>query len=718
MRPVEKWIWLPEEAYPHNQITRYSERDRKGETNYTVAGFRREYRFSGPIAQASLRFSGDTAFALFCNGRHLANGPVLPGGDFLSEYHNEPLPQHYATELTLTAEETPGLREGRLDFYAQVRMMALQCFDFSKGHGGFFLTAQIRFQDGTRTTVHTDSSWKARLLTAYCAPEHFDNRVPEEQEVAAQPVRNIWNCETAPIPPCTLQELIPQEGDRILIPPGERVETTLTFPRIYAGYLTARAQVSGRLEVTVWCRELEEPGTREQYTFTKSDSCLGLTLHSAGCLRVEAVNSGTEDAILSLGLLASHYPAEECAITRTSDDDLNLVLDTCIHTLKYCRQSIHLDSARHCELLACTGDYYIESLMTAYSFADMRLAAFDLRRTAELLRYRDGRMFHTTYSLIWVQMLMDVYRFTGEKGLLSDCEDALTVLLERFHGYLGENGLLENPPDYMFIDWLAPDGISLHHPPKALGQTCLNLYYYGALKTAGEIYGILGEEAMARQCAHRQETLHQGILENLYDPQRQLFFEGLNTPTREDLLGEWMPRNVEKRYYRKHANILAACFGFFDRDTCAALLERILKDPALGEVQPFFAHFLLEAVYRNGLRDKYTLPILEQWKAPVRECSKGLAEGFYKPEEHYSFDHSHAWGGTPAYSLPQALSGLEILEPGYKKIRLSPSLLGLSWAKVQIPTPYGRIDITLRNGEMPQIAVPEEIEVVSSASFG
>ena len=252
----------------------------------------------------------------------------------------------------------------------------------------------------------------------------------------------------------------------------------------------------------------------------------------------------------------------------------------------------------------------------------------------------------------------------------------------------------------------------MHHPPKALGQTCMNLYYYGALKTAVKIYELLDEKAMAGRYAKRMEMLRTAILENLYDEERELFFEGLNTPTREDLICGWMPQNVEKRYYRRHANILAAYFGFFDKTRCASLVERIVEDDTLGEVQPYFAHFLLEAVYRNGLREKYTLRLLEQWKDPVRECPKGLAEGFHKPTPEYRFDHSHAWGGTPAYALPLALSGLEILEPGYQKIRLNPSLLGLDQAKVQIPTPYGMIELAMESGKEPVISVPEGIELV------
>ncbi|MCQ2463801.1 MAG: hypothetical protein MJ177_10465, partial [Clostridia bacterium] len=153
----------------------------------------------------------------------------------------------------------------------------------------------------------------------------------------------------------------------------------------------------------------------------------------------------------------------------------------CKHTLKICRQSLHLDSTKHQEHLACTGDYYIESLMTLYCFDDFRLSEFDIMRTADWLVDNNGRMFHTTYSLIWVQMLHDVYMITGNKALLTYSEKALDILLDRFAGYMGESGVIETPPDFMFVDWTVIDGYTMHHPPKALGQTVLNAFYYEAL---------------------------------------------------------------------------------------------------------------------------------------------------------------------------------------------------------------------------------------------
>jgi hypothetical protein len=89
-----------------------------------------------------------------------------------------------------------------------------------------------------------------------------------------------------------------------------------------------------------------------------------------------------------------------------------------------------------------------------------------------------------------------------------------------------------------------------------------------------------------------------------------------------------------------------------------------------------------------------------------------LVEGFIVPEPTYSFDHSHAWGGTPLYSLPKALLGLEILEPAYRKIRLRPSLLGLKKAHVEIPTPGGMLTGDFEEGQEPVISVPAGVEVV------
>ena len=703
MHNLEKWIWLPKETYPNNQTTVYSPYDKHTAGNFTVAEFKKEYCFGKKIRTAKLRFSGDTEYQLFCNGEILATGPVSVGGDFLG--NDKPRTNFYSSEVEICPDST------KLDFFARVKMMPVVICEYSKGHGGFMLTGHLTFEDGTKALIMTDSTWMVRKNGAYTEPYHYDGRIQPEEYVNAEVTDNIWQTTTAPIPVREEVVLYPMENNVITVGAHEEKKVTLEFDMIYAGFIMLQAKAQGMVTVGVHCQETDEEGSRETIIFDGDGEYRSFALHSVGKYELTIKNESDAEAEITAALADTYYPINHVSKTTTSDKDLNKVLDVCRHTLKYCRQLHHLDSPRHCEPLACTGDYYIESLMTVFSYKDMRLAEFDIIRTAELLRNNDGRMFHTTYSLIWIMMLYDVYSYTGNKKLLEDCEDALYLLLKRFETYIGENQIIDNPPDYMFVDWIYIDEISMQHPPKALGQTCLNMFYYGALENAAKVYEALAEPAMAQECLHKREILGKAINELLYDEEKGMFFEGLNTPTPEHMLYQYLPQNVEKRYYLKQSNILAAYVGVCGEEKGKEIIHKIMKEEIPGDYQPYFAHFLLEAIYRNGLRDEYTLDVIEKWKAPIAECEKGLVEGFLPPEPTYSFDHSHAWGGTPLYSLPLALMGLRIVEPGLKELELNPSLMGLENARVELPTPYGDVILEMAAGEEAKVIYPEEVKV-------
>lgn len=702
MEKAEKWIWLDEKKYPEYQTTIYSGcLPNKEDGNYTVAEFMKEYSFESEVVEAELRFSGDTEFQMFLNGELLATGPFNVGGDFL--FNESPRSKHYSSELRVCPNSN------KLNLFARVKMMPVGINEYSRGKGGFMLWAKLRFKDGRIRYITTDDTWLAKRNHGYIKDCHYDQSLDTDDFSFAVEVSNIWHTETAPIKTRSEEIIMPISGDRIVLAPGEKKDVSLAFDKIYAGFVAVRVNCEGLVDVKLDCIETEEPVCTYQLKFVKNGDFRGLQLRSIGAYMAHIENHSTQPAEVEVYMIGTNYPVYTDAKTYTNDEDLNLVLEVCKHTLKYCRQMIHLDSPLHSEPLACTGDYYVESLMTAMSFGDMSLAEFDVVRTAELLRMHKGRMFHTSYSLIWVLMLWDVYEITGNKELLSECQDALSILLERFEGYIGENGLIETPPDYMFVDWIYIDEISLHHPPKSLGQTCLCAFYYGALKAAEKIFARIGEMSESTHCAQKAEGIKKAINELLYDPEKGLYFEGLNTPTPEYLLGENMPQNTEKRYYLPHSNILCADFGVCEDERGRELIKTVMEDREWGNCQPYFKHFLLEAIYRLGLCGEYTRAVLEDWKEPIKSCPKGLVEGFFAPDPAYSFDHSHAWGGTPLYSLPKALLGLTILEPGYKKIHLEPKLLGLKNAHVEVPTPYGMMVFDLEEGKEMKAYIPEEI---------
>lgn len=703
MKHTEQWIWLPSDKYgnkPHNILSGFENADN---SDFIVAEFMKVFEFSQDVISAKLRFSGDCTFQLFCNNTIVATGPACVGGDFIG---NE-IPRHnfYAFEEEIYPKTSS------LTFFARVKMLPAQICEYSKGRGGFMFSAILTFADGTQKEIHTNETWLSRKNGAYTSATSFDGKISADEFINAECIDNIWHTETAPIPVRTENELIFDNG-KINLSPYEEKEIVLELDKIWAGFLRIISESQGEVTVKATFRELTEDGSTEDIILKGSYDYRGFYMHSAGNISILAKNNSSEAAVLTVSFIETHYPVSEECETVTSNEELNAVLETCKHTLKICRQTHHLDSPRHCEPMACTGDYYIESLMTMFSYGDMRLAEFDLMRTARMLERENGRMFHTTYSLIWVRMLYDTFMATGNINLLKDCQMGLKLLLKRFESYIGENGIIESPPDYMFIDWIFIDEISMHHPPKALGQTCLNMFYFGALTFAEKIFNILNETDFAINCALKKNSLQKAINNTLFDKEKGVYFMGLNTPEAANPDWKWTTANTDKRYYLKHANVLAAYVGVCDDETAKDLIQKIINDEIDGDCQPYFLHYLLEAVYRLGLRDEYTLNIINKWIEPVKECSKGLVEGFLKPEPTYSFDHSHAWGGTPLYSLPKALIGFEIIEPGMKTIRLNPSLLGLQSAKVELLTPYGKVICVLQDGEEPKITHPEEVNVV------
>ena len=76
MNHIEQWIWLPKDIYKNEHSTVYSGFNKDKADNYTVAEFKRTYTFSQKVVRARLRFSGDTAFQLFCNGGIVAQAPL------------------------------------------------------------------------------------------------------------------------------------------------------------------------------------------------------------------------------------------------------------------------------------------------------------------------------------------------------------------------------------------------------------------------------------------------------------------------------------------------------------------------------------------------------------------------------------------------------------------------------------------------------------------
>ncbi len=703
------WIWLDKNHFPefqknYNSIMWPDDLKSDESINYCVADFYKRYEYAKTIKAVKFRVSADSAYMLFINDKLTGMGPASSGGDFLCV---EKAPKHYADVYELDFESDNLTNIG---IFAKVRLLPEMLTDYSRGHGGFFFEGVVTFKDGSTENIETDSTWFVSPDKCYNGFTSYDSRLKEQPtfniEYAIE-TDDIWDSEDSHIPPRTFNNVFEM---KVFVDVGKTETFEFELDKIYGVYPV----VSGCRMSNVTLKMCELKGQEETEERIVFDNPCGeyysFRMHSAGLVTLVVENKDDSEVSVTLSLIAPWYPIKKEGTFRTSNDGLNKVYDVCKHTLKICRQSLHLDSTKHQELLACTGDYNIESLMTLFCFGDMRLAEFDLMRTADWLCANDGVMFHTTYSLIWVQMLHEIYMITGKKELLYYCEPALKKLLDRFESYKGENNIIDNPPDFMFVDWTVIDGFSMHHPPKALGQTVLNCFYYKALTDAEKIYSYLEKSDICRELKIKAEVFKKQFNSVFFDCEKKLYYDGLGTPFGGEK--HYHPTNVNKKYFSKYPNILATLFGLADEELAKDILDRIIFDDTLQDIQPYFMHYLLNAVRKYEMFDKYGIKLLERWIPVVEECDKGLAEGWIAPEESYSFDHSHAWGGTPAYQMPMAITGLEILEPGMKKLKFTPNLYGLDYAEINIPNEHGMICFKAEKNKRTVITAPDCIEII------
>lgn len=137
-------------------------------------------------------------------------------------------------------------------------------------------------------------------------------------------------------------------------------------------------------------------------------------------------------------------------------------------------------------------------------------------------------------------------------------------------------------------------------------------------------------------------------------------------------------------------------------------MEKVLHDSTLTKAQPYFMHFVLNALAEAGLFEKYGLDQIRRWKTLLDECPGTLKEVW----AGFDCDYSHAWGGTPTYQLPARVLGISPAAPGMKTVKIAPLPGNLEWAEGSVPSPYGMIHAAFRRdgeGLSLEVELPAEI---------
>ena len=399
----------------------------------------------------------------------------------------------------------------------------------------------------------------------------------------------------------------------------------------------------------------------------------------------------------------AEYPFAMRGMFMTSDRELDAIYELCRHTQQICSSDAYMDTPWR-EQGQWWGDARIQARNTFFLDGDPRLLRRGIRSIAGQ-KTRSGltpgvapccneQCVLPDFSLTWILTLFDDYWQTGDLSLFLEQQSKVDEILRYFHTpeTRGENGLLKADPRF----WLFEDWADL---PKRGYPTFLNLWYLYTLHACEHLCRAAAKTKKAEELAHEQLQLKNRISHLLFDEKLQLFRSGLEN--------DYSPCPEPPTL---HDQVLAVLNGLHPEAHPVMIRERLLpflrnESCQFATPSSFWCSYLFDAAKKLGLR-KETLSFLRRnWSRMIP--SGGTWEHFHW-NRYDGQSCCHAWSAHPASHLPELLTGIHQLEPGWRRFSCSPDpdLLPES-GEIRIPLPQGIFRMTWNTCSEISLEVPD-----------
>lgn len=212
-------------------------------------------------------------------------------------------------------------------------------------------------------------------------------------------------------------------------------------------------------------------------------------------------------------------------------------------------------------------------------------------------------------------------------------------------------------------------------------NTVVNAFHIEALQQMAEMASAIGKVEEAEAFTARAEKAMVSFQKLLFDDSVGRYRDGVGTD-----------------HSSLHANFFPLAFGLVPDEKVAGVTEW-LKTKNM-QCSPYAAQYFMDALFQNQSGDKAIELMLadgdRSWKHMVNSGTTISWEAWdlkYKPNQ----DWNHAWGAAPANLLPRFVLGAQPLSPGWVNAKIRPCPSGLKYARGQVPTPLGPIQIDWSN---------------------
>ncbi len=603
-----------------------------------------------------IRMTADDYYKLYINGIYVGQGPAPA------------YPEHYYYNVI---DITSFLREGENILAVHLYYQGLINRVWNSKDGRFGLACDIVDDENSKIIP----TWKYQVSDAFSGNiigydtqflENFDSHKWEEKWNVLEYDDSDWNT----------MVFAPEMNDSCIEQPTKMLSVYKKRPKLQkrekntwffdmgqeiVGALQIRAVgVDNRKVIIRYAEECREDGTicyqlrcnckyEEVWTLKEGENVLE-SYDYKGFRYAELILEDGID-ILDVEAVIRHYPMqEELCTLQSTHPYLDDIFAICKSGVKYGTQEGYLDCPTREK-----GQYLGDAIITAHSQVWLTGTVEMLRKCIDqfaqtssicpgLMGVAPGSFMQeiADFSLLWSQLLMLDYQFTGDRVFLAKYYPTARGVVEYFRQYAREDGLLEQVKDkWNLVDW--PENLRdnydfpLTRPVVAKGcHNVINALYIGAVKVLSNI-----EKILKMPPSYDWEKLKDSYIRVFYCREKELFTD-----------------SERSLHTSLHSNIYALYFALYPEGAKEQIADFLLERGFRCGV--FMSYFYLKALAQIGrYQDVYHMLVNESqngWVNMLREGATTCWEAWGK-EQKWNTSLCHPWASAPISILIEDIAG-------------------------------------------------------------
>jgi len=392
----------------------------------------------------------------------------------------------------------------------------------------------------------------------------------------------------------------------------------------------------------------------------------------------------------NLSCVLNTYPVSNKGSFSCSDVLLGTIWDIGAYTLRLCMEDTFVDCPAY-EQTHWVGDARNEALIDYTAFGDTSIARRCIEQVADSMRFSTSGLpqshvpsgwdnILTAWAFLWMIGVEEYYTYTGDKVFIRKMYPELKKTCEHFLKYVNQQNLLEIEA-WNMLDWAPMDTAQ-----KLVTHN--QAFFVRSLETVARLAELIGKEGDAKFFLKKSISLKQAINKHLWSSQANAFIDSIHADGSRSSVVSQQTNTIM---------LLCNCTS----SSRAKKLERFVISPPDNVVKagsPFFMFFWLEALVKIGRLDLLLPLIREKWGFMVEQGATTFWENLHLDmgKTWWTRSYCHAWSAAPTYFLSRYILGVQPVSPGCREVLIQPYLADLTFAKGNVPTLAGSVQVEYR----------------------